>query len=86
MVELASAIEGQRPFEPDDLISISSECSELSALMLELSQPTYHLNSVGRILIDKTPDGCRSPNLGDAVMICYAPITRYFALWTKLGR
>jgi hypothetical protein len=80
------AIEGQRPFEPDDLISISSECSELSALMLELSQPTYHLNSVGRILIDKTPDGCRSPNLGDAVMICYAPITRYFALWTKLGR
>jgi len=80
------AISGQRTVEPDELISISSECGELSALVLELSQPTYHLNSVGRILIDKAPDGCRSPNLGDAAMICYSPITRYMALWTKLGQ
>jgi len=80
------AIGGLRPFEPDELISISSECGELSSLVLELSQPTYHLNSVGRILIDKAPDGCRSPNLGDAAMICFSPITRYIALWTKLGQ
>jgi hypothetical protein len=79
------AISGQRPFDADELISISSDCGELSALVLELSQPTFHLNSAGKILIDKTPDGCRSPNLGDACMICFSPITRYIALWIKLS-
>jgi phage terminase large subunit len=61
------------PYQADDLISISSACGELSALLLELTQPTYHLNSVGKIVVDKTPDGARSPNLGDAVMICFSP-------------
>jgi phage terminase large subunit len=73
------------PFQADDLISISSECGELSALLLELGQPTYHLNSVGRIIVDKVPDGARSPNLGDAVMICFSPATRLRELWIKLA-
>jgi phage terminase large subunit len=73
------------PYEVDDLISISSTCGELSALLLELTQPTYHLNSVGKIVVDKTPDGARSPNLADAVMICFSPATRLRELWTKLA-
>ena len=41
--------------------------------MIELSQPTYSQNSNGKIVVDKMPDGCRSPNLADSVMIVYAP-------------
>jgi hypothetical protein len=59
--------------DPDDIISISSKVPELNRLMLELSQPTYSENSVGKILIEKMPDGCRSPNLADAVCIAFAP-------------
>ena len=79
------AIRGQ-PYVADDLISISSECGELTQLILELSQPSYHLNNSGKILIDKTPDGARSPNLGDCIMMAYSPLTRKLEMWTKLGR
>jgi hypothetical protein len=48
-------------------------------LMAELSQPTYAINQVGKILIEKTPEGTKSPNLADAVCIqfsqCVTPIT-----------
>ena len=39
----------------------------------ELSQPTYKVNQVGKIVVDKSPDGARSPNLADALMIRFAP-------------
>jgi len=42
-------------------------------LISELSQPTYSQNTVGKIVINKTPEGSRSPNLADAVMIVFAP-------------
>jgi hypothetical protein len=29
------------------------------------------LNTVGKVLVDKAPDGMRSPNLADAVMIAF---------------
>ncbi len=57
----------------DDVISIPSALSHRSRLCSELSQPTYSVNGVGKIVIDKTPDGTRSPNLADAVMIRFAP-------------
>lgn len=60
-------------FNADELISISSELPELNKLVIELSQPTYTQNSAGKMIIDKTPEGTRSPNLADAVMIAYAP-------------
>lgn len=61
-------------FDPDDLISLSSDMPEkhLRALQNELSQPTYSTNAAGKIVIDKMPDGAKSPNLFDAVMIRYA--------------
>ncbi|EBG2976120.1 TerL protein, partial [Salmonella enterica subsp. enterica] len=40
----------------------------------ELSQPTWSKNAVGKILVDKQPDGTKSPNLADSVMIAYAPM------------
>lgn len=63
-------------YDPDELISISSECGNYMKLVTELSQPTYTINGAGKILIDKTPDGAKSPNLADVVMIKFSQPTR----------
>lgn len=60
-------------FDPDEIISISSTGANYQKLITELSRPTYSVNGVGKIVIDKAPDGAKSPNLGDAVMIRFAP-------------
>lgn len=67
-----AVVEGME-FDPDDIISIDSRLPILSKLMLELSQPTYHVNGTGKVVVDKAPEGTKSPNLADAVMILYAP-------------
>ena len=64
------------PCDPDEIISISSNIQHLSALLSELSQPTYTEDKVGKIIIEKKPDGGRSPNLADSVMIAFAPKKR----------
>jgi hypothetical protein len=61
------------PYDPDNLICISRDIPELTRLMAELSQPVYKINTAGKILVDKQPDETMSPNLADAVMMCYAP-------------
>jgi hypothetical protein len=66
------AINGQ-PYSPDDIISIAPDFPERARLCMELSQPQYLINNAGKILIDKTPEGVASPNLGDAVMMAFAP-------------
>lgn len=70
------AVIDNKPYQPDEIISISSKLKDLSRLTMELSQPTYGPNSVGKIIIDKQPDGTKSPNLADAVMIAYSPVKR----------
>ena len=56
-----------------EIISISSGIKSLTLLCNELSQPTYKKDIRGRLIIDKTPDGHKSPNCGDAVMMAFAP-------------
>ena len=69
------AINGDKEFSPDDLISIPSTLPEYKRLMIELSQPTYsESHTTGKLLVDKKPEGARSPNLADAVVIAFAPI------------
>ncbi len=65
-----------KPCNPDEIISISSSAGAHVKLCTELSQPTYGVNAVGKIVIDKAPDGVRSPNLADAVMIRFATVQR----------
>lgn len=60
------------PDDRDSLISIPSNLPGLEKLKSELTQPKYSHNGAGKILIDKAPDGTKSPNLADAVMIVYA--------------
>jgi len=58
---------------PDDILSISSKAPLYQNLVSELSQATYKTNELGKILINKKPDGMPSPNLADAVMMRFAP-------------
>jgi hypothetical protein len=79
-----AVVEGM-PYDPDAIISIRSDLPELSALIMELSQPTYTINGVGKVQIDKKPDGTKSPNLADAVMIAYQPAARSLDIWSRLN-
>ena len=60
-------------YHPDDLISLNGAMPELGALLPQLSQATFTQAKSGKMMIDKTPDGGRSPNHADAVVIRYAP-------------
>jgi phage terminase large subunit len=70
------AVKDGAPYDPDSIISLSSTMPRLATLKAELSQPTFKQNGAGKILINKTPDGAKSPNLADSVMIRYAPVTK----------
>ena len=59
----------------EGLIAIDPDLPCLHQVKKELSQPTYKSNSNGKILIDKKPNGVRSPNLGDAIMMSYHLLT-----------
>lgn len=61
------------PYDPELLIDLPKNLPELSVLCNELSQPTYSINTNGKLLIDKQPDGMPSPNHADVVMMVYAP-------------
>lgn len=62
--------------DKSDLISISSSINKLHELIKELSQPTYGHDGKNRILIDKKPDGSKSPNLADAVVMAFWPVEK----------
>jgi hypothetical protein len=68
-----AVVEGKRGIDPDIIISLSSDLTELRELKSELSQVTYKHNPSGKVLIDKAPDGQPSPNRADSVMIAFAP-------------
>lgn len=61
-----------KAYNKDDIISIASDLPMLGQLILELVQPQYSINTAGKILIDKTPDGVKSPNLADGIMMLYS--------------
>lgn len=67
------AVKDGEKFDPDDLISLSSDLPDLARLTNELSQPTYKLNGAGKVVVNKKPDGSKSPNLADMVMMLYSP-------------
>ena len=59
--------------EPDEIVSISSKCPNHKRLASELSQATFAVNGVGKIVINKKPGNMKSPNMADATMIRFAP-------------
>lgn len=66
-----AVVEG-RPYNKDEIISLDSSTIDPKALVKliqELSQPTWSQTSSGKVLVDKAPDGTRSPNHADALMM-----------------
>ena len=61
-------------YDVDDLISISGDLPLLRKLEKELSQPTVVMSSRMKLLVDKKPEGSRSPNLADATVQCFFPV------------
>lgn len=60
-------------FHPDEIISIPSTLPELSLLLVQMSQPTFNRNAVGKLYIDKAPDGAASPDMFDALLMAFSP-------------
>jgi phage terminase large subunit len=57
-----------------ELISISSEMEHIHELVMELSQPVSKTSaSTGKTIVDKKPEGARSPNLADGAIMCLNP-------------
>lgn len=62
-------------YDPGELISIPSDLPKRQQLMKELSQATQATSArTGKLIVNKTPDGSRSPNLADSVVMAYWPI------------
>lgn len=67
-------VTGAEQFDQDELISLDSRMPLLAKLQAELSQPVYDTDTAGKLRVDKQPAGTRSPNLADAVKICFAEL------------
>lgn len=81
--ETHRAVNGQ-PYDKDSIISIPSGLKGREKLVAELSQPTYSLNTAGKVIVDKKPDGTKSPNLADAVVMAFNPSSAKIDIWAKL--
>ena len=58
----------------DDLISLPSDLPLLRKIEKELSQPTMGKSATMKTMINKKPDGTKSPNVADAIVECYFPV------------
>jgi phage terminase large subunit len=79
------AVVQKMPVDVDAIISIDPTLDELLPLTAELSQISYSLNSAGKVVIEKTPEGMKSPDLADSVNMCFSPQSRVLEIWAKLA-
>lgn len=63
-------------YEPEELISICSKIPLREQLVNELSQPTATPNGKGLVVVDKKPNGAKSPNLADAFVMAFWPVEK----------
>ena len=73
---------GQR-FEVQELISLPSDLPKVQQLAMELSQAVKKTAKSGKTLVDKKPEGTRSPNLAESVVGAYNP-TRELSIFDVL--
>lgn len=66
------AVTEGKEFSVDELICLSPSLPHLEKLTAELSQPTYKKSARGKIIVNKAPDGTKSPNLADMAMMLFA--------------
>lgn len=65
--------QGQK-YDADTLFSIDSKMRLFHTVLKELSQPIADKDPNGKLIVDKTPEGTKSPNIGDSVMMLYFPM------------
>lgn len=64
-------------FDPDDLISLPQKLPKLRQLQKELSQATASRTTGSlKLVINKNPEGTRSPNMADAVVMAFWPVEK----------
>jgi hypothetical protein len=69
------AVEQGATFEAGELISLPSDLENLAALRKELSQALSQVSSTTlKLKIDKKGKGMASPNLADALVMCFWPV------------
>lgn len=61
-------------YNADELISLDSSMELLHQLTKELAQPTKGDSSALQMIVNKKPNGSKSPNLADAVIQCMFPV------------
>lgn len=71
--ETHEAVVNGKKYDINNIISISSGCTNLTNVCAELSQPTYKKDNRGKVVINKAPDEAVSPNDADGIMMVMAP-------------
>lgn len=66
-------INGLDVLDSENIISIPSNLQFLNQLEEELSQVQYKFDPKHRLVIDKTPEGTKSPNIADALVMAFWP-------------
>lgn len=65
-------------YDPSELISLSSDLPHLDKLKAELSRPRVDYGDTGKVKVESKKDMAKrqipSPNLADALVMCFAPI------------
>lgn len=61
-------------YQADEMISLDSSMELIEQLMKELAQATYGPSAGLKTMINKTPEGTKSPNLADSGVMMYFPI------------
>jgi phage terminase large subunit len=75
-------------FDPDTLISLDGQTIPqhiMYQLQEELGQAVWKPSASSRMMVDKAPEGTKSPNLGDGAVMSYWPVPVKAALTADFG-
>lgn len=83
--ETYNAVVRGKEYDPNNIISISSDLPKLQKLLNELSTPYKDLDASGKAKVESKKDlakrDVKSPNLADAFIMAFAPQERAFRSW-----
>jgi hypothetical protein len=70
-----NAVTAGEKHDPATLISLPAELPGLATLRKELSQATRSKTGALKLVVNKTPEGTKSPNMADALVMAFWPLT-----------
>jgi phage terminase large subunit len=68
------AVEQGVVHDPENLISLDSTLPQLRQIQKELAQVTFGQSATLKLLINKKPEGTKSPNVADAIVEAFCPV------------